>query len=416
MKTQNLPVTEYAASERETTYRKTLRDAVIVFGLSFLLLFVGMYRRAGVYDEGLALTAAMRVAAGQIPHRDFYANYGPAEFYILAGLFKVFGQSLLVERLYDLFVKALLMMSIYTFLRFYCRRSIAIWVSVAAFLWLYGLGFVPVTVMIPVSLLSLIASALILPIFLHPISIKRTLAAGAVAGLGGLFRYDIGLALLGIQACVIAIAICLRMKGATNRLMAFWSAFWPYLFGFVIIVLPPALFYLSVAPVHDIVHDIVIYPTQYYHRGRNLPFPGITRKGLDNIAVYLPIAILGIAGYVLAVGRSRAQSDGTLNTEDKPDEQNWRGFLISFGLLAFVMYFKGWVRMSPGQVFLSTIPSLLLLAVLFQRRLSFPRPVSISIVWLMWLSTIASVLFGLRETRLLYVQHASMPGKMLLSS
>ena len=96
MKTQNLPVTEYAASERETTYRKTLRDAVIVFGLSFLLLFVGMYRRAGVYDEGLALTAAMRVAAGQIPHRDFYANYGPAEFYILAGLFKVFGQSLLI--------------------------------------------------------------------------------------------------------------------------------------------------------------------------------------------------------------------------------------------------------------------------------------------------------------------------------
>jgi hypothetical protein len=96
MKTLKLPVTEYAASEQETTYRKTLRDAVIVFGLSFLLLFVGMYRRAGVYDEGLALTAAMRVAAGQIPHRDFYANYGPAEFYILAGLFKVFGQSLLI--------------------------------------------------------------------------------------------------------------------------------------------------------------------------------------------------------------------------------------------------------------------------------------------------------------------------------
>jgi hypothetical protein len=412
MKTQKSPVTEYVASEQETD-RKTLRSALIVFGLSFLLLFLGMYRHAGVYDEGLALTAAMRVAAGQIPHRDFYANYGPAEFYILAGLFKVFGQSLLVERFYDLTVKALLMGSIYTILRSYSRRSIAICVSIVAFMWIYGLGSVPVTVMMPVSLLSLIASALILPIFLHPISIRRMLTAGAVAGLGGLFRYDIGLALFGIQACVIAVAICVRIKGVTNRLVVFWSEFWPYLLGFVIVVLPPALFYLSVAPLHDIVHDIITYPAQYYHRGRNLPFPRITLKGLDNIAVYLPIAIVGIATYVLFAHRSREQNDGILIKETKRDEHPWQGFLITFGLLAFVMYFKGWVRMSPGQVFLSTIPSLLLLAGLFQRRSSFPRPVSILIVWLMWLSIIASILFGLRETRLLYVQHASMPEKLL---
>jgi hypothetical protein len=414
MKTPKLPVTEYAASERETTSRKTLRDAVIVFGLSFLLLFLGMYRRPGLYDEGLVLTAAMRVGAGQIPHRDFYANYGPAGFYILAGLFKVFGQSLLVERLYDLFVKALLVASTYTFICFYCRRSIAIWTSIATFLWLYGLGSVPVTVMIPVSLLNLIASALILPIFLHPISIKRTLAAGAIAGLGELFRYDIGFALLGIQACVIAIAVCRRTRGITGRLMAFWSAFWPYLVGFVIVVLPPALFYLSVAPIRDIAHDILIYPAQYYHRSRNLPFPRITLKGLDNIAVYLPIAIVGISTYVFMAGRSREHGDGALNTENQFAEQNWRGFLITFCLLAFVMYFKGWVRMSPGQMYLSTIPSLLLLAMLFQHRRSFPRFVGISIVWLMWLSMIAAALFGLRETRLLYKQHASMPEEMLL--
>jgi hypothetical protein len=29
-------------------------------------------------------------------------NYGPAQFYLLAGVFKAFGQSLLLERLYDI--------------------------------------------------------------------------------------------------------------------------------------------------------------------------------------------------------------------------------------------------------------------------------------------------------------------------
>jgi hypothetical protein len=47
------------------------------------------------------LTGAIRVAAGPIAHRAFYTPYGPGQFYILAGLFNAFGQTVLVERLYD---------------------------------------------------------------------------------------------------------------------------------------------------------------------------------------------------------------------------------------------------------------------------------------------------------------------------
>ena len=32
----------------------------------------------------------MRVAAGDVPHADFYANYGPGQFYFIAALFKLF--------------------------------------------------------------------------------------------------------------------------------------------------------------------------------------------------------------------------------------------------------------------------------------------------------------------------------------
>src|SRR5258708_12841576 len=67
---------------------------------------LGMDRNLAVYDEGLILTGAMRVAAGDIPHRDFYANYGPGQFYAIAGLFKLFGEYAIAERAYDTLVRA----------------------------------------------------------------------------------------------------------------------------------------------------------------------------------------------------------------------------------------------------------------------------------------------------------------------
>ncbi len=76
----------------------------IVYASIFVALFAWFFLASGrtvsIYDEGLDLTAAMRVAAGQVIHRDFYYIYGPAKMYILAGLFKLFGQSVLVERLF----------------------------------------------------------------------------------------------------------------------------------------------------------------------------------------------------------------------------------------------------------------------------------------------------------------------------
>ena len=250
--------------------RKTLIGSALVCFVSYLILFLGMSRRPNFYDEGLVLTAAMRVTAGQIPHRDFYANYGPAQFYILAGLFKVFGESILVERLFDLLIKALIVTSVYAIASSYCRRSVAVCVSIVTVLWLIGLSAWAGTAIIPVSLLNLISSGLILPLFLRRVSIRRMFAAGAVAGMATLFRYDTGVALLGIHACVITIAVYLRFTGISNRLRTFAAIFWPYLLGGAVVTLPVALYYLSVAPLHPFVHDIILYPAKYYRRGRNL--------------------------------------------------------------------------------------------------------------------------------------------------
>ncbi|MGH2915455.1 MAG: hypothetical protein ACRDMX_10745 [Solirubrobacteraceae bacterium] len=64
-------------------------------------LISGFSMRNGIdpFDEGLMLQAARRVSAGQLPYRDFLWAYGPAQPYLLAGLFKLLGPSLLQWRI-----------------------------------------------------------------------------------------------------------------------------------------------------------------------------------------------------------------------------------------------------------------------------------------------------------------------------
>jgi len=51
-----------------------------------------------VNDEGLMLAAAERVARGQVPYRDFWANYPPGQYHLLGALSELFGTSLVPWR------------------------------------------------------------------------------------------------------------------------------------------------------------------------------------------------------------------------------------------------------------------------------------------------------------------------------
>ena len=176
-----------------------------------------------------------------------------------------------MERLFDLLIKALLAASVYAIVSSYCRRTVAVFASSLTVLWLLGMGVFGLAIT-PVSLCNVVGSALLLPVFVGRVSSRRMLAAGAVSGAASLFRYDTGVALLVIHACVICIAVGLRSKGASNTLRSFLSTFWPYLLGFTLSVMLPALYYLHAAPLGPLLHDVILFPSKYYHRGRNLPF------------------------------------------------------------------------------------------------------------------------------------------------
>ena len=147
-----------------------------------------------------------------------------------------------------------------------------------------------------------------------------------------------------------------------------------------------------------------------------MPFPAITLIGLENLEIYLPIAAIAISLYVAVAHRlSTSDMDG-LDLHRRSGEQHWQGFLFTFAILALVMYFKGLVRVSIAQMYLSFLPSFLLLAVLLEHRSIFPRLVRMSIMSIAWLSVVAATWGMLHELKLLYVQHLSVPEWLLSSS
>jgi hypothetical protein len=60
-----------------------------------------------IFDEGILLTNANLILAGQVPFRDFYTNYPPGVFLLIAGLWKVFGISGVIPRLFGVFLHLL---------------------------------------------------------------------------------------------------------------------------------------------------------------------------------------------------------------------------------------------------------------------------------------------------------------------
>ncbi len=401
---------EQFVDRRREPLHRTLIEFSSLFLLSYVILFLGMSLRPNMYDEGISLTGAMQVLAGELPHRDFYAIYGPGQFYMLAGLFKIFGQSVLAARLLDLLIKAVLVLLVYAIASRYCRRSVAVATYVVTMLWLIGI-YCPVdTAVVPVSLLNLIALVLILPVFVRSVSSWQMLVAGALAALVALFRYDIGVALLGMQACVIASAIFLRNKpGKLRNFVTLWGA---CLIGFAVVILPCALYYLSVARLDSMINDVILYPARYYLLGRRLPFPEISLKYLENLEVYLPFAVIGIAVYAVVRLGLRARSKTASGLRDSAQELRLLGFFITFGLLAFAMYCKAFVRMDVGQMYLCILPLVLLTAVLFDQRWILPRPLQIAIMGVAVFSVLTAMWSALHEERRLQVYHLSVPERI----
>jgi hypothetical protein len=383
----------------EAQHRATAGMTGVVFILSFVILFLSMPRDLGMFDEGIVLSDAMLVLHGEIVHRDFYSIYGPAQYYVIAALFKLFGKDFIIARLYDLAVRAAIVAMLFYLLRRQCSLLIALVFSAIGGMWLLGIGFYLYPIF-PCILLSLISSYVVTSVAEKPVS-PAIVGAGACTGLIALFRYDAGFFLL--IAHLFSIAVLIALSGhARTRIRLVLTAAVTYAAGTAIVFVPVAIVFLIFSPIEAFFADIIEYPAKYYALMRGLPFPDLL--SIDAAAVYLPLLAAGLAlSEVIwqAVRRFKSAASPPGHVRDA-------AFLIVFGTTAVTLFLKGVVRVSAVHMLLGIVPALVVLAILvdlWRQRRSGMRLASAVVLLLALVPAASEAATELHEIR--WVSHSS---------
>jgi hypothetical protein len=202
------------------------------------------------YDEGVLLSGAQRLLAGELPYRDFWTIYGPGQFAVLAALFGLAGESLWVSRTWEILVRALLpVLGFLIAFRIGGRRvATLVWVVLLVWLWQFAPTNYPV---FPALAAVLAGTVLLLD--------HRWAVAGGLVGVGALFRHDLGA--YAALAHVLALAL-------VNR-----AGLRHYALGLVAITVPAGLLLALAIPWRELVADLLTFPATVYPLVRGLPHP-----------------------------------------------------------------------------------------------------------------------------------------------
>jgi hypothetical protein len=332
-----------------TLRRSASWAAVVAVGLgAFVLLLLAMPRELNTFDEGIILSGAMRVLAGEVLHRDFYSLYGPAQYYAVAAALDLTPHQFLAARLWDVAIRAATIAAIFAVL-----RPVVPLVLALAFAALGGVCLLLVATYLypvfPCILLAVIATAQVTRFATGRAGRGSMLGAGLCAGAAALFRYDAGFMLAA--ANMLALLVLGWVAGARPRRVL--AGVLAYAGGCALVFVPPAIAYLLVAPVGAWVDDIITYAMHHYASGRGMPFPRPGDLLVDpaDAIVYVPLLAAALAGVEL-FRRARRRAAGL---------DPAAAYLIAFGIAAFVLFFKGVVRVSPIHMMLAIVPALIVI-------------------------------------------------------
>jgi hypothetical protein len=333
--------------------------AAVMIG-SFVVLLFAMPRDLNIFDEGIVLSDAIRVAHGEVLHRDFYSSYGPGQYYVVAALFRIFGENFLAARLYDLVVRAATLTMLFYIIRRQCSLLISLTFTAIGGLWMLGVGAYLYPIF-PCMLLSLISSYLVTRVREGPAPSSGIVVAGVCTGLTALFRYDVGFfVLIAHFASISAItALSENHKTIVRRAMLTAAA---YGTGTALVFVPAAVLFLVVSSIENFVADIVTYSTKYYALMRGLPFPGLHQilAAPWDAAVYLPLLAVGLAFFELI----RHYVSRTGLTASRSRNGHAMVYLIVFGSTAAMLFLKGIVRVSALHMLMGILPALIVFAIL----------------------------------------------------
>ena len=257
------PVADAAARDsprNNNAERRRNALALAIVALVFALPLRGLLRAPGPpMEEGFMLVFPEQVLKGAIPNRDFLHLYGPGSLWALAGVFKVFGVSLLSERGFGLVQQLAIVFGVYALARRW-GRILAVIAAVTS-----GLIIIPfaLTALAWVGGVGLALCGLAAGVQARADPDDRgarrwAMVAGLLLGLAVLFRLDL---VLGVGLATIALVRGME-RSRVSHIVA----------GFVIGILPYSIHIATAGPGH-VFQGMVIDPIFRLRGGRSLPIP-----------------------------------------------------------------------------------------------------------------------------------------------
>src|SRR3984893_14118688 len=272
--------------------------------LSFALVIAYPRWRAGIdwRDEGLLAYGAVRVAGGEIPHRDFVSVQPPLSYYTAAALFKICGTSLATLRNFGLAIFLLLPLFIYGVARNLTVNPI---LSFAAAVPACVLGL-PYVYFVPLAAWQgIVASLAAVLLFIPPTLSKQhwlAIPGGLLSGLSLFLRHDQSVYTI-ISIFMLATALSFVRadsisKTNVKRALLFW------LVGIGVIAIPLIIIWWIIDALPEMFRQLIVFPFATYRKTSSLPFPKFTAAtSILNTAVVLlyslPLFVQAIAALYL---------------------------------------------------------------------------------------------------------------------
>lgn len=301
----------------------------LFFTLIFLILLIKIKTFFNFYDEGFAMFGSTRVLNGDVPYKDFWAIYPPGQFYILAGIIKLFGANLLNARIFDTLIRFLMVIGVYLITKRLATLGLAFLAALIAGLMLASAGFYSYAVF-PAMTLGL-WSIITWLVYTEKRHKGWLVLSGVLLGISMIIRWDIG-TYAGIS--LLAAGYLALLTPGLNRplsgnpqgsfqLVTLFKPIKDLMWVWVPMVTIALLGYAWIGLQSgwtNLFEQVFYFPTSVLHSVRWLPYPSLIPPDLVGLATlydmqipifnfpsedwfrfYLPILTLGIAVVLLVI-------------------------------------------------------------------------------------------------------------------
>jgi hypothetical protein len=267
--------------------RRAFASAIIVFLVIVGTAAPGYDAVAQRMDDGSLLLYPELILKGWLPYRDFESFYGPANAYLLAGVYAVFGPGIFVARTIGLIYHLAILAALFWIVRPHGKALALGAVFIAHF-------FLLLTGLAPFAWIGGLACALWSLFLAAARSGPRQIFFGGFLGaVALLFRPDL------TPAVALSAGLLLFFQPGKIR--------WKYLIGFALGLLP-MLFLVYAAGWRNIFDNIFLYPVIHTNPARKLPWSSLQPYVIYVLGFHIVATVTNLVAGFFALRQNRGWS------------------------------------------------------------------------------------------------------------